>query len=389
MRARFLAILPLAFVAAAPAAQPSVPAAIVQTQTEYKAAQVEARRLQSIADRVTNELERLRAEQRAAAGEIEATEARITLAELRLRQAARAVRAQRLALAEAQRPVAALLAGVAMMGERPPLLALIDGGSIDSLVETRILLDSALPIVRSRSNAYAGRLAAAERALALARTAQAELKASRAALDEGRRRFASVEQRLLERSARAGGAAVQASDRVLAAGEASERASGDYRGNSTMRALANVLASGGGIPARPGSADGAMFRAPFAYRLPAGAPVTQGTGDVDRSGIRARGVTLATARGAALEAPGPGTVRFVGPFRGIDGVLIIDHGGGWMTMLVNVSTQLRRGQRVAAGDPAGRALGPISVELYRNGKPYSPALIAGSSERLSKGPQGG
>jgi septal ring factor EnvC (AmiA/AmiB activator) len=389
VRARFLALLPLAFVAAAPAAQGTVPAAIAQSQAEYEAAQAEARRLQTVADRATEELGRLRAEQRAAAGDIEATEARITLAGLRLRQAQLDVRAHRLALAEAQRPIAALLTGVAMMGERPPLLALIDAGSIDSLVEARILLDSTLPVIRARSAAYAARLASAERALASARIAQHELEASRAALHKSRARFAAIEQRLLGRSARAGGLAAEASDRVLATGEASERALGDYRVSGAIRALASAFASGPAIPPRPGSADGALFRAPFAYRLPGNAPVTQGMGDVDRSGIRARGVTLATTRGAALEVPGAGTVRFAGPFRGIDGVLIIDHGGGWTTMLVNVSTELRRGQRVAAGDPAGRALGPISVELYRNGKPYSPALIAGSSARLSKGRERG
>lgn len=299
------------------------------------------------------------------------------------------VRSRRLELAEVQRPVAALLAGVATMGERPPLLALIDAGSVDRLVETQILLDSTLPVIRARSEGLAKRLASAEHAVERARSARRELEAGRSALDKGRRDFAAIEQRLLERSARAGEAALGASDRLLASAEASDRAIGDYRASSTIRAQAQSLASGPPIPARPGSADGPAFRAPFAYRLPANAPLTQGAGDFDRSGIRARGVTLATARGAALEAPGNGTVRFAEPFRDFDGVLIIDHGGGWMTMLLNVSTQLRRGQRVAAGDPVGRALGPISVELYRNGKAYSPALIAGSSAPLSKERQGG
>lgn len=389
MRPRYLALLPLAFVAAAPAQQANLPLHIAQSRADYEAAEAEARRLQAIAEQASGELERLRAEQIASASAIEATEARITLWGLRLRHAEARVREERRALAEAQRPVAALLAGVAMMGERPPLLAMIDEGSIDSLVETRILLDSTLPVIRSRSRAYARRLAVAEQALAAARSAQDQLEASRAALEKGRRRFASIEQRLLERSARAGGAAVEAADRVLAAGEARERALGEYRGSGAIRALATVLASGPSIPPRPGSSDGGLFRAPFPYRLPASAPVTQGMADVDRSGIRARGVTLATVRGVALEAPGPGTVRFAGPFRGIDGVLIIDHGGGWVTMLVNVSTELRRGGRVAAGDPVGRALGPISVELYRNGKAYSPALIAGSSPPLSNDREGG
>ena len=389
MRARWLLLVPIAIVAGAPAPADPGQALVDRSQAEYNAARSEAERLQAAADRTKGELERLRARQAAAAGAIEAAEARITLAGLRLRQAERIARSRRLALAEAQRPVASLLAGVAIMGERPPLLALIDGGSVDRLVETRVLLASTLPVIRARSEAFAERLASAERAVERAKSAQRELEGSRAALDKGRRDFASIEQRLLERSARAGQAALSASDRLLATAEASEQAVGDYRASSMIRAEAQALASGPPVPSRPGSTDGRAFRAPFDYRLPASAPVTQGVGDVDRSGIRARGITLATTRGAPLEAPAAGTVRFAGPYRDFDGVLIIDHGGGWMTMLLNVSTQLRRGQRVAAGDPAGRALGPISVELYRNGKAYSPALIAGSSAPLSKGRQGG
>ena len=389
MRRRSVMLLPLALIAAAPAPREPALAALDRSRSEYQAARAEAGRLQAIAEGTAGELDRLRARQRAVAGEIEASEARITLAGLRLRQAQTSARLQRMAIADVERPVASLLAGVALMGERPPLLALIDEGSIDGLVETRILLDSTLPVIRSRSRAYATRLASAERAVTQARAAQTELGASRAALEKGRADFATIEQQLLERSSRAGAAAIEASDRVLASGEASERALGDYRGSGSIRALASTWASGPEMPPRPGSADGPMFRAPFAYRLPASAAVTQGMGDIDRTGIRARGLTLATSRGAALEAPGAGTVRFAGPFRGLDGVLIIDHGGGWKTMLVNVSTQVRRGQRVAIGERVGRALGPVSVELYRNGKPYSPALIAGSSGSLSKGREGG
>lgn len=230
MGIRFLVLLPVAVVIAAPTSESPAPATIARSQAEYAAAQAEARRLQAMADRASDALDRLRAEQRAAAANIEATEARITLADLRLRQAAATLRSQRLALADAQRPVAALLAGVAMMGERPPVLALLDEGSIDSLVQTRILLDSTLPVIRSRSAAFAGRLASAERALACARTAQNELKASRAALDKARSEFNAIEAQLLDRTARTGAAALEASDRVLAVGEASKRAVGDYRG---------------------------------------------------------------------------------------------------------------------------------------------------------------
>jgi septal ring factor EnvC (AmiA/AmiB activator) len=98
---------------------------------------------------------------------------------------------------------------------------------------------------------------------------------------------------------------------------------------------------------------------------------------------------IATSRGAPVTAPSAGTIRFAGPFRDYDGVLIIDHGGGWMSLIVNVSSNLRPGQKVSLGQPVGRALGPLQVELSHNGRRISPALIAGSSQSLSKAPKGG
>jgi septal ring factor EnvC (AmiA/AmiB activator) len=110
---------------------------------------------------------------------------------------------------------------------------------------------------------------------------------------------------------------------------------------------------------------------------------------VNASGVRSRGLALATARGAPISAPADGVVRFSGPFRDYDGVLIIDHGGGWMSLIVNVSSDLRPGVKVRLGEPVGRALGPLQVELSQNGRRFSPSLIAGSSPNLSKTDKGG
>jgi septal ring factor EnvC (AmiA/AmiB activator) len=82
-------------------------------------------------------------------------------------------------------------------------------------------------------------------------------------------------------------------------------------------------------------------------------------------------------------------VRFAGPFRDYDGILIIDHGGGWLSLIVNVASELHAGDRVRLGDLAGRALGPLQVELSQNGRRISPAIIAGSSQSLSKDAKGG
>jgi septal ring factor EnvC (AmiA/AmiB activator) len=130
-------------------------------------------------------------------------------------------------------------------------------------------------------------------------------------------------------------------------------------------------------------------RPPFPYELPVAAPVTEGLGAVDDSGVRSRGLTFASWRGAPVTAPASGTVRFSGAFRDYDGVLILDHGGGWMSLIVNVSSELHAGDKVQLGQPVGRALGPLDVELSQSGRRISPALIAGSSQNLSKTPKGG
>jgi septal ring factor EnvC (AmiA/AmiB activator) len=85
-----------------------------------------------------------------------------------------------------------------------------------------------------------------------------------------------------------------------------------------------------------------------------------------------------------VTAPADGVIKFAGPFRDFDGVVIIDHGGGWLSLLVNVASELHPGDRVTLGQEIGRALGPLQVELSQNGRRISPALIAGSSQNLSK-----
>jgi septal ring factor EnvC (AmiA/AmiB activator) len=133
------------------------------------------------------------------------------------------------------------------------------------------------------------------------------------------------------------------------------------------------------LPVEVGTSQGA----PLVYRLPADAPVTDGVGEVSANGVRSRGITLATPRGMPLIAPASGTILFAGPFRDFDGVVIIDHGGGWKSVLVNAGSKFPRGSRVEIGEPLGIALGPVEVQLQHGGQAVSPALIAGSSAMLS------
>lgn len=381
----------LLLASSAPAEQPGRPleVALQQARTEQAQADAETARLQEAASRAQGEAARLRAEQAAAAQAIEAAEARITTASEQLKIASDYVAAHRQKLIVEQQPVSSLLAGLALMARRPPLLALANHRSIDELVEVRVLLDSTLPVIRRRTQGLTAQLAEGERLQRAAAEARAELVRSRQNLDGKQRGFASLEQKAFQQALAKGGQALGAGDVAIAAGEDIEHLRSEQIGRQSALAMAGKLASEEPPPLRPFSGEGTVVRPPFDYRLPADAAVTQGLSEISDSGVRSRGITLATSRGAAVAAPADGIIRFSGPFGNYDGVLIIDHGAGWKSLIVNVSSELRPGSKVRVGDPVGRALGPLSVELSHNGNRISPALIAGSYQSLSKAMKGG
>ena len=349
--------------------------------------EAEARRLEALAGRARGEAARVEAERAAAAQALDASEARISSAEAQLRLDTARMALFKRRLAAEQRPVSALLAGLVAMGRRPPIVALADRGGVEELVRMRILIDSTMPEIRRRSEVLRRRIAAGAQLQQAAASARAGLIASRQDLFQRQRRFAALEARANEAALAAGSAALSAGDVALAGREALERMEGDSAARRARQALSAELAVQ--PPIALGPSQGGLRLVPFAYRLPVAARVTRGVGEVDSSGIRSRGVRFDSGRGAEVLVPASGMIRFVGPFREHDGVVIIDHGGGWLSLLINVGTDLRPGTRVGMGQKLGRALGPIEAELSRNGQYLSPAIIAGSSAALSKGDKSG
>jgi septal ring factor EnvC (AmiA/AmiB activator) len=384
-------LTPLLLAASAPEQpqEPTLDLALQQARAEQATAEAETARLEKAAANARGEAERLRGEQAAAAQAIDAAEARITAADVQYRLAAANVAQRRAQLAREQQPVSSLLAGLAIMARRPPLLALADGGGADELVRVGVLLDSTLPAIRSRTRAVSAQLADAQRLELAAGSARAELARSRQLLASRQQQFAALERRAIGRSLEAGGQALGTGDVAIAAAEEADRLRAEHATSMSARALAALLAASPPAPGRPVPPSGGQPRPPFAYSLPVSAPVIEGLGAVNDSGVRSRGISFATVRGAQVSAPADGVVRFSGPFRGYDGIVIIDHGGDWITLIVNVSSPLKPGDAVRRGDQLGRALGPVDLELSHEGRRFSPALIAGSSLTLSKGRKGG
>ena len=356
-------------------------------RSEAQAAEADMRRLEQAAGKARDEAARLAAERQASAAAIAASEAQVSAAdaELSLANALVAQRAER--LAQRQAPLASLLAGIVSMGRRPPLLSIADDSSLTEFVRVRALLDTTLPVIRARSAALSADLAESRRLQASAVTARGRLAEAQKQLNTRQQRFAALETKAAERAEQLGAGAVGAGDVAVASSESATQLMSEAQQRRAEIKLAVELGGLPAAPARPGATK--LMPPPIAYVLPVTARLSEGFGSVSDNGIRSRGLTLDAFRGADVRVPADGTVVFAGAFRRHDGVIIIDHGRGWMTLMTGIRTERRKGERVHAGEPLGRALGPVSVELSTNGVPVSAALIAGSSQLLSnKGKSG-
>src|SRR3546814_1244038 len=67
-------------------------------------------------------------------------------------------------------------------------------------------------------------------------------------------------------------------------------------------------------------------------------PIFTGFGAVSAAGIRSRGLTLDPADDAVVTAPAAGTVAYARAFRDYGPIVIIDHGGGWTTLVTGIGT---------------------------------------------------
>jgi septal ring factor EnvC (AmiA/AmiB activator) len=112
-------------------------------------------------------------------------------------------------------------------------------------------------------------------------------------------------------------------------------------------------------------------------------------GAKDEFGAASKGLVIETRAGAEVVAPFDGQVVFAGPFRGYGQILLIEHGGGYHTLLAGVGRiDSVLGQWLLAGEPVAVMSEPESgrsrlyVEFRRNGQPINPLpwMAAGQSK---------
>lgn len=339
----------------------------------------EQQRLEKAAANARDEAERAARHAGAAGQALIVAEAAIAAGEARLilLERRRALLERR--LAEARRPATALLAGLAEAGRRPAWLALAGADKVEEQVRLAALLRHVRPEIDRRTASLRGEWQALAQVTEQQRRLQAELAGRRQEAAGARTRFVELERDALAAAEARGTEAVVAGDRVIVEGERlAELGSASGRRRAATR-LAGELARLPASEARPVEAEGSAPPPPFAWQKPASGAVAVGVGELLPNGVRARGLTIAAGRGTQVVAPAAGRVVFAGPFRRREGLLIIDHGGGWLTLLSELRPSVRVGTQVEGGALVGRALGAVTAELFRDGKAESAALIARSS----------
>ena len=363
-------------------------------------AEARAERLTREAEAATEAVEKTAREAAALAAQIQQTEADIEVARARFSLARSDRAALSARLAERQQPLARLTGALQTTARRPLALSALQPGSLKELVYVRAVLDSAVPQIRERTAALRGELQEGRRLEQAAADALATLRENEQDLQTRREQLAQLEtrQRLISREART--IASRESERALALAEEARDLDGLLGELDAAAGLRRELAALPGPVRRPaslgtGNAPSALStteptpsaspttaaRPPSDFQLPVQGRALAGFGEQRESGLRSTGLSLAPSPGAQVVAPASGRIAFAGPYRGYGRIVIIEHAGGWTSLVTGMArVSVAVGESVIGGSPlgvAGREDPAITIELRREGEPVNPLQFLG------------
>jgi septal ring factor EnvC (AmiA/AmiB activator) len=349
-------------------------------------------RLEEQAAAASSEADRLKIRSAALAARIQSAEADISAGEARVALVSRRLEAQRARLAQQQQPLLELAASLQQLSRQPPLSVLAQPGSLTDMVHARAVIDAAMPVIERRTAGARQELTLLQATRRQQAVALRALSASKGQLAERRNTLTRLENEGRMRSRELMSSAQLEADRALGLGEKARdivelmdalEADGAVRAELAQlagplprpRNPANTISSA----APPAPAEAELTAG--AYRLPVVGRIVAGLGEVNDSGVRSRGVTIAARPGGQVVAPAPGRVSFAEDYRGYGKIVIIDHGGGWVSLLTGmIGLSVAVGDTLDAGAPIGRAGSDdsrITVELRRGGRPVDIVAMIG------------
>ena len=367
-------------------------AQLIDAKQQSASAMARSAMLEKQALAASSEADRLQKRSAALAARIQSAEADISAGETRVALVSRRLSAQRAQLARQQQPLLELAASLQQLSRQPPVSVLAQPGSLSDMVHARAVIDAAMPVIERRTAGVRRELTLLDTTRRQQAVALKALSSSKAQLAARRDALTRLENEGRLRSRELMSSAQLEADRALGLGEKARdivELMDSLEADGAVRAELAQLA--GPLP-RPRNPQGSVTAAAppaaakaelarGAYRLPVVGRIVAGLGEVNESGVRSRGVTIAARPGGQVVAPAPGRVGFAGDYRGYGKIVIIDHGGGWVSLLTGmIALSVGVGDTLDAGAPVGRAGSDdsrITVELRRAGHPVDIVAMIG------------
>lgn len=367
--------------------------AMQQALAGREAAAARSEVLEAQARATEDEAEKTARQAAALAARIQQAEAGIVAAEARKLLVAREqVRLER-ELGREQQPIVNLTAALQQFSRRPVALSLLRPGAIRDLVYLRAVMAEAVPQVQQRTASLRRRIDRSQALAVAAREAGTVLVAEQTALTRRRAELAAIETRQRLAARAAGSNASREAERALALAEQARDLDAlvvEMEGAAALRARlalmpGPVLRPGSGrgpetpASAVPSAAAAAATAVPSPYILPVTGRTLAGFGS-EQDGTLSQGLTLAPPGNAQVVAPAAGRVAYAGPYRGYGQIVIVEHPGGWTSLVTGLArSDVAVGEELVGGAPLGVA-GPgrptITLELRHQGEPVNPLDLA-------------
>ena len=362
-------------------------AAIRTAQAQATEAKARGERLEAEANRAGQDADRTRDAAAALAARIQQAEAEMAVQEAKAREIEGQRSQLRAELARQQRPLMQLTAALQRLSRHSMMLAMLRPGTLHDAAHSRALLASLMPEVQRRTAGLRSRI---NHAHALAEQArQSSLVLAGQSRDLAAKHQALAAQETQQRLAARGVSdnADRETEQAIALSEKARDLSGLMSELTKAGELREQLAQLPGPilrPARPEAAQTEVVVAPEAtppvalgaYMLPISGQLVSGFGDARKGQTVSRGIAIAARAGALAVAPGPGRVAFAGPYRGFGVIVIVEHAGGWTSLITGLAQlDARVGEVVRAGSPIGTAGSGkplVMLELRRGASPVNP-----------------
>ena len=374
-------------------------AALDEAQAQLTTARARGQTLDAQANSATAAADRTERQAAAVGARIQESQAQAALYRVQLALLDQKQADLRLRMATRQAPLVRLTAALELIARRPPIFGLLRPGSLRDTVYLRAILTTMAPEVQRRTEALRGEIGKAHTLHQQQLATIENLRASAGVLTERQRILAELEgrQRLASRQAQSN--AVRETDQVLALAEQTRDLAGLMAQLDSENALRDSLAALPGPVLRPANplAHAAMSamqaneavpttaanpgfntNSGLDWILPVVGRLGSSFGSRGASGP-SRGIMLLPQPGALVIAPAGGRVAFAGPYRGYGRIMIIEHPGGWATLITGLSRIDKSvGDALLQGAPIGLAEASrpaISVELRKDGTPVNPLGI--------------